>query len=721
MGKNFKNLSSRLFLILFLLFFCSLSVWASSVSANCFKALKLQEKGEFQKAQKCFEKSLGSKNPIEVSLALQKIFYDASASQKLAWTKKAIKSCKNPEIIVYNMYVQALLENKQYKKAIKNADLFLNSNEFFKISSNFSTFSPNLSTAEVEWFEYCKFCSILKLSESKSVLSSEKKFVQDWFSQKKFNEYHEKFWHENFSQNFQNSQSIESLKIFEILSKNSDLRLTDIHLFELRHEVFNYCYGKALKIFETQFSQIKFENLTSVQISDIGKTLLYGSGVVYQDWAKTFEDVATGVENEKFYFYFYAARLYEKAGKKYYFNAKQNFINAMQSSVSEKDYDNSLWYFLKVLQKESEKTLIDGIQKYGSTFKDKFYYSDLFYSVFLTQISQRQWTDFCKLKKLVDLFAPDDVKSGYYYLCARLLQENFVNHEQFKDLDAEKLFFSAMENPYAQTYYVMASAKRLKLPLHETIKILSANKNFVSLEKKKSSEVADFLDACLKHKNVKELYATYLKYKTFVGYEQLARYAKQINLLAQKNDSLCHYSLRLAGAAISSKGFEKDAELLKLFYPRFFYSEIKKYSKEYNIEESLLLGLIRSESFFDKNVHSAAGAVGLCQLMPSTAADIGRKLKKMDFDLSDPKTNIHFGTFYLSELIRRLDGSVMSALISYNSGISRVRSWHKKYAGVPIDIFIEMLPYEESRDYGKKIFTASMIYEYLYYGKTDFN
>jgi soluble lytic murein transglycosylase len=155
-------------------------------------------------------------------------------------------------------------------------------------------------------------------------------------------------------------------------------------------------------------------------------------------------------------------------------------------------------------------------------------------------------------------------------------------------------------------------------------------------------------------------------------------------------------------------------------YPKYFYDLISESCKEYNLDEFILLSLIRTESYFDKNVFSVAGASGLTQLMKTTATDIARKLRIKDFDLLDAKTNITFGSFYLNELIRRLDGSVLKAIVSYNTGITRVRRWATQFENVPTDIWIEMFPYQESRNYGKRVLANAFVYGLLYYNKTSY-
>ena len=137
-------------------------------------------------------------------------------------------------------------------------------------------------------------------------------------------------------------------------------------------------------------------------------------------------------------------------------------------------------------------------------------------------------------------------------------------------------------------------------------------------------------------------------------------------------------------------------------------------------QESVIYALIRSESFFDADVTSTAGAVGLTQLMEFTGSDIAQRLRLKEYSLTDPKTNILFGTYYLTELVRRCDGSLLQGFFSYNAGITRVRRWLKssmiefgKKSTMPLDLYLETVPYTETREYGRKLIAATAMYEWL--------
>ena len=141
-----------------------------------------------------------------------------------------------------------------------------------------------------------------------------------------------------------------------------------------------------------------------------------------------------------------------------------------------------------------------------------------------------------------------------------------------------------------------------------------------------------------------------------------------------------------------------------------------------------MYALITSDSFFDSKVYSSAGAIGLTQLMKETAGDVAKKLKVPEFDLLDAETNVQFGSYYLAELNRRLDGEWLPTFFAYNAGISRVRRWIKDSkitfpikGAVPYDILLEIIPYEETRGYGRKLVGAAAMYSWLYDNESIFD
>ncbi|MDO8282264.1 MAG: transglycosylase SLT domain-containing protein [Thermodesulfovibrionia bacterium] len=157
-------------------------------------------------------------------------------------------------------------------------------------------------------------------------------------------------------------------------------------------------------------------------------------------------------------------------------------------------------------------------------------------------------------------------------------------------------------------------------------------------------------------------------------------------------------------------------DFLVLSYPLAYWDIISSVSESKGIDPYLVEALIREESRFNSGVMSWAGAYGLMQLMPATAgrlkSDAGVVLKN-ESDLYDVEKNILIGTHYLSLLLKEFKVLPFS-IASYNAGENAVRGWMKRYQGRPSDEIIEEIPYDETRNYVKKVLRSYWRYRLLY-------
>lgn len=135
-------------------------------------------------------------------------------------------------------------------------------------------------------------------------------------------------------------------------------------------------------------------------------------------------------------------------------------------------------------------------------------------------------------------------------------------------------------------------------------------------------------------------------------------------------------------------------------------------------EGALILAIIRQESAFDERAVSRAGALGLMQLMPETARKIARWLG-LSFAANkltaDPDYNVRVGSAYLSQLLDDFGGNYVLALAAYNAGPARVRQWTREQGDprspqVDVIDWIEMIPYDETRNYVQRVLEALQIY-----------
>ena len=121
----------------------------------------------------------------------------------------------------------------------------------------------------------------------------------------------------------------------------------------------------------------------------------------------------------------------------------------------------------------------------------------------------------------------------------------------------------------------------------------------------------------------------------------------------------------------------------------------------------MIMAIMRQESTYRNAALSPVGAIGLIQVMPSTGARVARLLGEDRYspgDLEKPMINLRYGTYYFSQLMERFDQRFPMAVASYNGGPHNLSRWYKGKVGtLPMDVLVEQIMYDETRDYVKKV------------------
>jgi outer membrane protein assembly factor BamD (BamD/ComL family) len=158
----------------------------------------------------------------------------------------------------------------------------------------------------------------------------------------------------------------------------------------------------------------------------------------------------------------------------------------------------------------------------------------------------------------------------------------------------------------------------------------------------------------------------------------------------------------------------------KLLFPIHYPDLVQNYSEKAGVSAFLVLGLIRQESSFNPNSLSGSSAVGLMQLLVPTAQDMvlaSESLRVSKIALMDPDTNIQLGTRYLAYLNKRLANDPLLVVASYNAGPNAVARWANKRMPVlrnQPDVFVEQIPYDQTRHYVHHVFEGMWNYYQLY-------
>jgi soluble lytic murein transglycosylase len=165
-------------------------------------------------------------------------------------------------------------------------------------------------------------------------------------------------------------------------------------------------------------------------------------------------------------------------------------------------------------------------------------------------------------------------------------------------------------------------------------------------------------------------------------------------------------------AALQAPG---DARVLRAIFPWPNRSAVEAEAEEFGVDALLLAALVRQESVFDVEALSPAGARGLVQLLPSTAALMARGLDVAFYPewITVPDLNLHLGAAHLAELLKRF-GRVDAAVAAYNAGPVPVRRWLEREGAADPDKFIELIPYPETRGYVRSLLRNRELYRALY-------
>ena len=171
--------------------------------------------------------------------------------------------------------------------------------------------------------------------------------------------------------------------------------------------------------------------------------------------------------------------------------------------------------------------------------------------------------------------------------------------------------------------------------------------------------------------------------------------------------------------AIAAADRTKTEHDYSLRYLSPYSEQVRPAARNQALDDAWVYGLMRQESRFVTNAKSTVGASGLMQLMPATAKWVARKIGLKDFhqgQVNDTETNVLLGTTYMRLVLESLDNHPVLASAAYNAGPGRARKWR---AEVPLEgaIYAETIPFNETRDYVKKVMSNSVYYSALFDGK----
>ncbi|MBE3132377.1 MAG: lytic transglycosylase domain-containing protein [Acidobacteria bacterium] len=414
-----------------------------------------------------------------------------------------------------------------------------------------------------------------------------------------------------------------------------------------------------------------------------------------------------------------AGKLYRRA--KEYQKALALLRMASEQTRLTAQADRARWFALDILFTLEPADLIEQVASESARWNAPSYFSDLLEERIADLVAASDWGQLARLWKALEANGPENVEAQLCYILARARQEGLTARLPAllpgNSPGSPRDFFSEAARRSPSGYYGMMAAAMLgEIPAQTTPRPDPSE----SSSPPDSASPADPLDASIERLDA--VTAGFLAYGLGAqGYRRLwDQRAKLPDALiveaVRKLNGVREYrgSLYLAGYLRQRRGLTASEQ--QLYYPRAFSAQIDALAMKVGVADHILYALIREESYFDPGAVSSAGAVGLSQLMPATAAQVAKSLRIEEPDLRDPVTNLEIGARHLKDLLRSVD-SVPKALLAYNAGLTRVRTWEKAGKGLPLDLFLESVPIEETRQYVRKILVSAVMYARLYSGK----
>lgn len=305
-------------------------------------------------------------------------------------------------------------------------------------------------------------------------------------------------------------------------------------------------------------------------------------------------------------------------------------------------------------------------------------------------IRQQNWPLIISLTPLLSADAQKSTRTQYWLARAQLKTNSSsvqVVHKNMQNLSQQR------------DYYSFLAADFLKQPYKMNHQRYSVDGNFLERFKQLPSiiRVQELLQTDQTTEARREWYQATLEFNENQHYTA-AHHAQQIGWNSQ---------------AIRSTIAAKRWHDLELRFPLGFEQTIAEAAHQQQLNSNWLFAMARQESALTPEAVSHKGARGLIQIMPATARNVARKHKIAYYSrdqLFEPQKNVELASAYLSSLLKQFNGNDIYATAAYNAGPHRVKKWLQTTRHLPIDVWIESIPFHETRQYVKNVLTYSAIY-----------
>jgi soluble lytic murein transglycosylase len=435
--------------------------------------------------------------------------------------------------------------------------------------------------------------------------------------------------------------------------------------------------------------------------------------------------------NLRYRLLYFMGRMERQRGR--YSQAEAYFKTALSFAPDALQKDACIWYILHTAVTYNPERALSLVEDYLPQWHEDQYFADVLDLLCRYMTANRQWEGLLRLFSWIRFRSDGATTAKYAYILGRATAEAYISPEQaaaalgvlgmaglgtdLKTRVTRTFFTLAFEETDASFYYRGMSAFQLG---EQSIPI---PREAPAPAKARAGDappggILEFLLGFFEFGAGKFAFSYLQRMIGDFSIPELRTLAETFGAAAYWEESI-----RIITAYMNRETYELGYRDLLLYYPRPFREIIEANAQDLGIPPELLYGLIRTESAFNPDIVSHAGAVGLSQLMSDTAQEVANRIRKEGgpdyfrdhtLDLQNPAVNVHIGAAYLRYLMDRLE-SPLQALLAYNGGMTRVKRWRTAEPLLPEDLFLETIGITETRTYGKRVLAAAAAYGYLYF------
>jgi hypothetical protein len=411
--------------------------------------------------------------------------------------------------------------------------------------------------------------------------------------------------------------------------------------------------------------------------------------------------------------------------------AEFSFALALNHAIGGEDRDEALWYWFDTVYRQDPERFFTNLIKAEFTFYKPAYFDDILARILADMVGQKRFNHILTTyEKLVNTQGSLPIRAEYAWVLIAAIKDARLPKVDNLDLFRSSLIQAASEDPFSYPAFMTAAwlnerpAAFDNIPLSSTFNLGGTRDNSAILSIDKFSIPFSEFAAHAANSDLISLDLYLLGFIYYnLPYDAIAQTVQRVafvsgdalRLLARGLNSHGLYleGIRMMMRARRNVAFKPDLMDFKVLYPRAFEEEIHQAATNIGMNVNIYYGLIRNESGFTTDVVSRAQAIGLTQLMPATAAEWSKRLKMTDVDLTNPAHNLYISSAYIRWMQGRLE-SMHNILAGYNGGPNRVRRWRETWQDLSDELFIEAIPYSETRNYVKDILVAAVAYGFFY-------